>query len=150
MNSSDSQNGDAQNTRRRFLQSAGVLSGALVLGRVAHGADEPVVDEAAAPELVLKFSENAELEKAGGWKIVEVGAQSVIVANTGEGYVACSAICTHKGCKVGYEFAARQFVCPCHKARFDESGKVVKGPAKTDLAQFNAQAALVVSAKKSN
>lgn len=137
-------------SRRQLLENAGILGGALVLGKVA-GADEPKppVEIADAPDFVLKLADAPELEKVGGWKIVEIGADSVIIARTPDGLTALSAICTHKGCKVEYQSAERQFVCPCHKARFGEDGKVVRGPAKLPLAPYSATRALLV-AKKQN
>lgn len=48
-------------------------------------------------------------------------------------------VCTHMNCKLiespGRDAAdgAVGFVCPCHAARFDRSGRVVSGPARTNL-----------------
>ena len=140
-------------SRRQLLEGAGILGGALVLGRVAR-ADEPISAPATADahkdgDFVLKLSDAPELGKVGGWKIVEIGLDSVIIARTPDGLTACSAICTHKGCKVEYSSADRQFVCPCHKARFGEDGKVVRGPAKLPLTPYAATEALLVAKKAS-
>jgi ubiquinol-cytochrome c reductase iron-sulfur subunit len=48
-------------------------------------------------------------------------------------------LCTHLGCLLQSEEAAagratgEGWVCPCHAARFDLSGRVVSGPARTNL-----------------
>jgi len=137
-------------SRRQFLQGAGVVGGALILGRAAVAetatgtAGEAAVETAKGAELVLKLDEHKELTKPGGFEIVDVGTERVIVVNTPDGYKACSAICLHKNCEVEYLVAERQFNCPCHRSRFDENGKVLKGPAKVDLKPFEAAAALVV------
>jgi Rieske Fe-S protein len=47
--------------------------------------------------------------------------------------IALSAVCTHMGCTVGWNNADKTWDCPCHHARFDPSGKVLSGPAKSDL-----------------
>ena len=135
-------------SRRRLLGGAGALSAAALLARVAGAAQDPAAnlgDEAKSDSLVLKLNDNPEVGKVGGWKIFDLGEERVIVANTGHGLIARSAICPHKGCEVEYHLDVSQFVCPCHNSRFDEDGKVVRGPARTDLKKHASDPALVVS-----
>jgi glycine/D-amino acid oxidase-like deaminating enzyme/nitrite reductase/ring-hydroxylating ferredoxin subunit len=44
-----------------------------------------------------------------------------------------SALCTHLKCPVAWNSAERSWDCPCHGSRFDPYGKVLNGPAVTDL-----------------
>ena len=51
-----------------------------------------------------------------------------------------SAVCPHLGCVVHWNPAERTFDCPCHGSRFDCAGKVINGPANSDLAPVTAEA----------
>jgi len=45
----------------------------------------------------------------------------------------CSAVCPHKQGLVRWNTAEKSWDCPCHGSRFDRYGKVVFGPANSDL-----------------
>jgi glycine/D-amino acid oxidase-like deaminating enzyme/nitrite reductase/ring-hydroxylating ferredoxin subunit len=47
----------------------------------------------------------------------------------------CTATCPHMGCIVHWNPTEKTFDCPCHGSRFDKHGRVVIGPANSDLAK---------------
>ena len=54
-----------------------------------------------------------------------------VVINTPGGFTALSLVCTHLGCTV--ENKLEGFACPCHGSKFDQEGKVTRGPAQKPL-----------------
>lgn len=45
-----------------------------------------------------------------------------------------NAVCTHLGCVVPWNASENKFMCPCHGSQYDNTGKVVRGPAPLSLA----------------
>lgn len=70
----------------------------------------------------------------GQGAIVREGLTKLAVYKDESGAVhKCSAVCTHVGCIVHWNPGEGTWDCPCHGSRFDPYGKVVNGPANTDL-----------------
>lgn len=49
-----------------------------------------------------------------------------------------SAVCPHLGCVVNWNGVEKSWDCPCHGSRFDCHGKLLEGPAQTDLSEIEA------------
>jgi nitrite reductase/ring-hydroxylating ferredoxin subunit len=115
-------------TRRMILRSAGVAAAAGIAGAVidrtivsqpsgqqstltpVNGTWRPVVDIAQVPAgQAVRFSS---------------GAIEGVVVNQGGAITALSAVCTHQGCVLLLDAAARRLRCPCHPTDFAFSGKV--------------------------
>ena len=88
-------------------------------------------------------------------KLEYFGAGDEVFAAKPEETEAISLTCTHQGCTVKPQ-ANGEFHCPCHGAVYDANGKVIKGPAKRDLAKFQVvqrqenQAQLVAAVNQSS
>ncbi len=87
-------------------------------------------------------------EQQDGPRIVSLGAidsfkegatllalQRVVVHRDSLGLSVVSNICTHQTCVLDRS-ADDEIVCPCHGSRFDKMGKVLQGPASSDLPWF--------------
>lgn len=57
--------------------------------------------------------------------------KKVFIFSTDEGLHAISSICQHLGCIVNQ--VEWGFLCPCHGSRYNETGKVIGGPAPRGL-----------------
>lgn len=75
-----------------------------------------------------------EIAKDSG-AVIRRGLTKVAVYRDAKGKLhELSAVCSHLGCIVHWNTPEKTWDCPCHGSRFDKLGKVVNGPANTDLA----------------
>ncbi len=73
--------------------------------------------------------------RPGEGAVVRRGLQKLAAFKDEDGVLHVrSATCTHLGCVVAWNRSDRSWECPCHGSRFDRYGKVINGPATTDLA----------------
>lgn len=56
--------------------------------------------------------------------------QTINVLHGPDGFTALSDICPHLGCRVHWDGARSEFVCPCHDGHFAASGEPLSGPPK--------------------
>lgn len=79
-------------------------------------------------------STNANDLAPGEGKIIRRGVHKIAAYRDNDGALhECSAPCTHLECVVGWNSAEKTWDCPCHGSRFDPYGKVINGPAVSDL-----------------
>ena len=72
--------------------------------------------------------------KPGEAAILKVGGRNVAGFRDEAGALhACSAVCPHMGCIVGWNETDRTWDCPCHGSRFAPTGEVLNGPAPFPL-----------------
>lgn len=99
---------------------------------IKHNAD-------VAKQFAGKWFPHEELESLtglskGDGKVVKYKDEKIAVYKDEEGQLhVISPICTHLKCEVKWNGAEQSWDCPCHGARYSFDGKVLTGPADTDL-----------------
>lgn len=139
----------AKISRRDFLGDMSIIGSLAAVGAVT-AYSLCLVKPKLLPEASSKFSIGlAESYPAGTSKVIP--GRNLLVVSTEEGIGGISLICTHLGCVVLPDEIG--FKCPCHGSKFDDSGKVLAGPAPSPLPWFSisqrADGKLVVNAKSS-
>ena len=72
--------------------------------------------------------------KPGAGAIISRGLRKVAAYRDPKGEVhELSAVCRHLGCIVKWNTSENTWDCPCHGSRYDALGKVIQGPANSDL-----------------
>lgn len=89
--------------------------------------------------VTVAIDSNSPLAAAGSAALVQSPVGNFLVAHTsGDSFVALSALCTHQACTIT-NVDNQTYVCPCHGSTFDQTGRVLGGPAPTSLRQYTAQ-----------
>jgi glycine/D-amino acid oxidase-like deaminating enzyme/nitrite reductase/ring-hydroxylating ferredoxin subunit len=74
--------------------------------------------------------------KPGEGGIIRRGLSKVAVYRDDDGTLhQRSAVCQHLGCIVAWNSNEKTWDCPCHGSRYDRYGRVINGPANSDLAR---------------
>lgn len=79
----------------------------------------------------LEAARDLEVDEGG---VLAIGLKKIALYKDTTGSLhAYSAICPHLGCVLQWNGEEKSFDCPCHGSRFTCEGKVINGPAATDL-----------------
>ena len=106
-------------TRREMLRAAG--TGLLLLLPMLPAYAQPAGQWTAVGKAT-------DFAKDRPTRVALAGGGVVYVTRHGaKALTATSAKCTHRGCEVGWNAAAKQFLCPCHGAIFAADGRNVQG-----------------------
>jgi Rieske Fe-S protein len=78
--------------------------------------------------------------RPGSGAVVARGLHNVAVYRDPKGEIReHSAVCPHLGGIVNWNTLENTWDCPCHGSRFDAAGRVIQGPANSDLAEIDAE-----------
>lgn len=154
-----------QLSRGQFLRQLGLSSGALMAfycmgtGLTACGGDDdPTPDPGPGPgsgpgpstsaaikgttsgagidfTVDLTHADYSKLKTTGEFSYVA----DIIIANTGNSYVALSKVCTHEGNRIEYRSANGDFKCPAHGSEFNLDGSVKLSPASQSLKVYKTE-----------
>ena len=68
-----------------------------------------------------------------GWEKTVTSHGVFVVRKSDTETLVLSNKCTHLGCQVNWKADKQEYICPCHDAQFDISGKVLGGPPPRPL-----------------
>jgi cytochrome b6-f complex iron-sulfur subunit len=130
------------NGRREFLKKAGLALGAMfislpVISAIDSCGGKGLKAGNTAPQIAVDVSSLS----ANGDAMVTAddgpdGAPILVHRVSSSIYEAHSMVCTHKGCAIGEPDQSGIANCPCHGAQFNLSGKILTGPAGSDLLAY--------------
>lgn len=136
--------------RRAFLSRAAVFLGGLI-GTVLTGVG---LGYFISPALREKVGAWVDLGRAGSfkpgapvlveytqrkrdsWITSESRSSAWVVTENGKDFTAFDPRCTHLGCPFRWHAEDKKFLCPCHTASFDITGKVLGGPPPRPLDRY--------------
>ncbi|MDT7633837.1 MAG: hypothetical protein QOI50_5767 [Pseudonocardiales bacterium] len=117
-------------TRRRLVQGASIAAGAAAIGAgvdhvLSHpsdaGGDETLRPNTGQWHTVVASADLPE----GGVRAFDLGTVIGFVARNEGQLGAVSGVCTHLGCRLALNAAARRLDCPCHNASFALGGQLL-------------------------
>lgn len=126
--------------RRGFLHKVVGGVGAIVAATTLY----PVVKYIIPPTKEIKMVNELNVGKIsevpdGGAKIFQFNEDKVIVTNVGGALTAVSAVCTHLGCLVTWKADIKEYFCPCHGAKYKQTGEIISGPQPKPLKLYKAK-----------
>jgi len=129
-------------TRRSFIRAFGALAGLVGVGVLLGSVKLPApvqqgtkVSTTTAVTSGAGSIANVNLLRVGTPVYFDypAGYPNALVKNSDGSLTAVSMLCTHVCCQCNYDATSKVYYCPCHGSVFDLAGRVINGPASTDL-----------------
>lgn len=131
--------------RREFMTWVGVgsIAASLPVALAACSPKKAEAPPASSPQAdgFQKIGSLADLDKQG-FVTSKIAAGTVLAIRNpaaANQVIAVNPTCPHRGCVVDWKQDQKEFVCPCHKAKFASDGAVRQGPADKPLATYAAK-----------
>jgi cytochrome b6-f complex iron-sulfur subunit len=125
-------------SRRRFIAYAWIGAAAIVIGELIGGTFAFLWPRRKGGQIETVFIAG----KATDFKVGEVipfRKERTFIVRTEGGFLAISSVCTHLHCIVNWNAVIKEFECPCHGAKFNQSGEVLAGPPPRPLDLYKLQ-----------
>lgn len=133
--------------RRGFIRVSTVAAIAIAGAGLGRIFSKSVAGASSGPKNIIK---GAALKVGQTHNFVSKAGTPAVLFRTKNSIFAYSAVCTHQGCTVQFNSAAKNLQCPCHGAVFDpfNEAKVVTGPTNAALPKIKvaAEGAWIVEA----
>jgi len=71
-----------------------------------------------------------------GWERTATSYGVYVIRKSSRRFDVFSNTCTHLSCRVTWDDALAEFICPCHDGRFAKDGSIISGPQPRALDQF--------------
>jgi Rieske Fe-S protein len=121
-----------EGSRRGFIARVLMVIGTLVW--------LPGVVGAKKKKVAVSLKKIPKLNTVGGATVLKLKKKMILfVRTTNTDVTAVSALCTHDSCQLLYNPSSKRIECVCHGSHFTPDGKVLGGPAKSNLHNFEAK-----------
>ncbi len=140
-------------SRREFIKGATAIIGGMITAVIGLPTIAYLIDPAlkeSAKETWIPIGKLADIPigkpspfsftrvQVNGWERTSTSHGGFVIRKSEDpkDLLILNSRCTHLGCTVNWKDEANAFLCPCHDAKFDATGKVLGGPPPRPLDRF--------------
>ena len=140
--------------RREFIKGTAVMIGGLItavigLPTIAYLIDPALKESAKEAWIPIGKLDDMPVGKpapfsftrvqVNGWERTSTSHGGFVIRKSDDpkDLLILNSRCTHLGCTVNWKESDNAFLCPCHDAKFDATGKVLGGPPPRPLDRYS-------------